>query len=197
MRVYDRAIAEPARINPISSDDEPSEAERLETARRYRELQGRRLREAAADAVEGEVVAAGEFATLAFASYAAIPLVGIFFAVIARWLASARSKLPERILLALDRSNLYAISRPGTDPGSGETAAGKELRRWPRHAVRVSAVADRALSTEVVFELGDGATLKLYAPRLSTNPWSSELVRLLGGDAPEPRDLGDSPASGA
>ena len=32
--------------------------------------------------------------------------------------------------------------------------------------------------------------LVLYAPSLRTNPWSAEVVRLLGGDAPEPLDLG-------
>ena len=31
--------------------------------------------------------------------------------------------------------------------------------------------------------------LTLYAPSLRTNPWSAEVVRLLGGEAPEPLDL--------
>jgi hypothetical protein len=31
--------------------------------------------------------------------------------------------------------------------------------------------------------------LTLYAPSLRTNPWSAEVVRLLGGDAPDPLDL--------
>ncbi len=31
--------------------------------------------------------------------------------------------------------------------------------------------------------------ITLYAPPLITNPWSSEVVRRLGGEAPEPLDL--------
>ena len=36
--------------------------------------------------------------------------------------------------------------------------------------------------------------LTLYAPSLRTNPWSAEVVRLLGGEAPEPIDLEERPS---
>jgi hypothetical protein len=36
--------------------------------------------------------------------------------------------------------------------------------------------------------------LTLYAPTLRTNPWSAEVVRMLGGEAPDPIDL-DGPAA--
>jgi hypothetical protein len=35
-----------------------------------------------------------------------------------------------------------------------------------------------------------GEPLTLYAPSLRTSPWSAEVVRLLGGEAPDPLDLG-------
>lgn len=38
--------------------------------------------------------------------------------------------------------------------------------------------------------------ITLYAPSLITNPWSAEVVRLLGGEAPDPLELhGGDPAA--
>jgi hypothetical protein len=36
---------------------------------------------------------------------------------------------------------------------------------------------------------GRDGPIRLFAPPLIRNPWSAEVVRLLGGDAPEPLDL--------
>jgi hypothetical protein len=33
--------------------------------------------------------------------------------------------------------------------------------------------------------------IRLFAPPLIRNPWAAEVVRLLGGEAPEPLDLGE------
>ncbi len=187
-------------MDPTGNDfDEQSEQERLDVARRYRELRSRRLTEPVEALLGHEVVAVGEFSSLPRASYAAIPMFGALIAAAARLRARVRSALPEQMLLALDSEavRLIATSRerliggiPLSGPPSDRADHGLNLvRSWPRDSTRIASVTEKFLATEVVF-LVDQAEIRLYTASLKSNPWSAELVRRLGGDAPAPRDLG-------
>lgn len=167
---------------------EQSQEERLAIARRYRERRGRELRELAAQAVEGEVEAAGEFSAAPQESIAAIPFIGVVMLPLAR-LRARRAGLPLEMLIALtaDDVHLLALKRP--DLRSDELGAAP-VRSWPRGAVRVEEVRRGFMRTIVTLRVPDEEKpLTVFAPSLKTNPWSSEVVRLLGGETPEPLDL--------
>lgn len=168
--------------------DEQSREERLQIARRYRERRGRELRDLAAGAVQGEVVAAGEFSAAPTEAMAAVPFIGIVMVPWARWRAR-RTGLPLSMLLALTADELVVLDLEKQDLRSDRTAA-KPFRSWPRSAARVTGVERAFMRTVVTLETaGEEDPLTLYAPSLRTNPWSAEIVRLLGGEAPEPLDL--------
>ena len=170
------------------SAGEQTREERLEIARRYRERRGRELRELAATAVEGEVVAAGEFSSVPKEAMAAIPFAGVLMVPWAR-LRARRNGLPQDLLIALDPDDVHLLELDKPGIGSDELAAAP-FRRWPRSEVRVEAVRRAFMRTIVTLDVPDAdEPLTLYAPTLRTNPWSSEVVRLLGGEAPEPLDL--------
>ncbi len=172
----------------MGDDQEPTREERLETARRYRERRGRELRDLAATAVEGEVLAAGEFSSVPREAMAAIPFVGMLMVPWAR-VRARRAGLPQDLLIALDREDVHLLEM--TKPGlASDSLTVEPFRRWPRAAVRVESVRRAFMRTIVVLGAPDGdEPLTLYAPSLRTNPWSNEVVRLLGGDVPELLDL--------
>ncbi len=171
---------------PVSDDpDEQSEAERLEIARRYRASRGAELKALAAPLLEREPVAAGEFSTVPLESLAAIPLFGAFFALAARTRGPHRKQGPD-VLLALDADQLHLLSVESEVTGPRATLTSS----WPRSGCRVTSVQPKFMRDEVLIEIDGEPQLKLYANRLRTNPWAAELVRLLGGQAPEPLDLG-------
>jgi len=60
---------------------------------------------------------------------------------------------------------------------------------WPREQVSVASVRPRFMRSEVAIDTGEEKPLILYVSSLRTNPWSAEIVRALGGEAPEPLDL--------
>lgn len=180
----------------VAEADEQSREERLEIARRYRERRGRELRELAAPCVDGEVEAAGEFSTVPTEALAAIPLFGMFFLPWARW-RSRRSGLPAKLLVALDRDTVHALELRPAD-ARRDTAEAARLLAWPRREVRVESVTRAFMRNVVTLSIqGRDGPLVLYAPSLRTNPWSSEVVRLLGGEVPEPLDLSGADADPA
>lgn len=176
-------------LSPLSAPDESeeqSEAERLRIARRYRERRGAELRALAAPHAGGEVVAAGEFSSTPIETLAAIPVFGALFAAAVR-VGASRRRITPNVLVALDAERVHLLSlRTET---TGPTA--EPLESWPRSAVRVASVQPRFMREEVRFEIEGSEALKLYARSLRTNPWAGEVVRLLGGEAPAPIDLGD------
>lgn len=173
-------------------EDEQTREERLEIARRYRERRGRELRELAGGCVEGEIEAAGEFSTVPTEALAAIPGVGMLLLPWARW-RSRKAGLPPKILLALDRDSVHAMELKPSDLRRDAVAV-SPVEAWPRAGVRVEGVRRAFMRDVVTVDLpGREEPLTLYAPPLRTNPWSAEVVRLLGGDAPEPLDLSDTP----
>lgn len=178
---------------PPGSKDEQSREERLEIARRYRERRGRELRELAAPCVDGEVEAAGEFSGIPTEALAAIPLLGMLMVPWARR-RSRRSGLPAALLVAIDRDTVHVLERRGSDESRDRIEA-HPVMSWPRDSVRVESVRRAFMRQVVNLEVPDrDEPLILYAPSLRTNPWSAEVVRLLGGEAPEPLDL-DTPSA--
>lgn len=176
-------------IGPLEDKSEQSEAERLEIARRYRAKRGAELRELAARAVGHEVSAAGQFSTQPIETIAAIPLIGALFAFAVR-IRGYRRRLTPDVLIALDSDSVYVISlKMGTGTGP-EPRLDDTL---PRSAVRVSSVEPRFMRQQVMLEIDGAEPLRLFAPSLRTSPWSAEVVRMLGGEAPDPIDL-DQPA---
>lgn len=174
-------------------NDEQSQEERLAIARRYREQRGLELRQLAASGIAGaepdSIEAAGEFSTVPTESIASIPGLGIFLIPIAKRRA-AKLGLTPQVLVALTAEQVHVLKlRPaGIRRPLAEIEPG---RSWPRAEVQVEA-AGRAFMREK-FELrhGEEPPLLLFAPSLKTNPWSAAVIRLLGGEAPEPLDLGD------
>lgn len=176
----------------MAERDEQSQEERLEIARRYRERRGRELRDLATPCVDGAVEAAGEFSGVPTEALAAIPVLGIFTVPWAR-MRSRRTGLPVAIVMAVDPDTVHLLERTN-DANVRDRIVCKKVMHWPRGSVRVESIR-RAFMREVVsLDVPDREEpLLLYAPSLRTNPWSAEVVRLLGGEAPEPLDLGASP----
>lgn len=165
--------------------EEQSEEERLAIARRYRERHGRELRELAQQHSEREVTEAGEFSTMPIESLAAVPILGALFAAAVR-VSRSRKKLTPNVLLALDAERLQLLSLRAAIEGRRS----EPVAAWPRTKVRVSSVERKFMRDRVLLEIEDSEPLRLYASSLRTNPWAAALVRELGGEAPDPLDLG-------
>jgi hypothetical protein len=171
---------------PPSDPDEQSEEERLAIARRYRVRRGEELRALAQPHAEREVIEAGEFSTMPIESLAAVPIVGALFAAAVR-IARSRKRLTPNVLLALDSAELHLLALRSELEGT----RAEPIASWSRDRVGVVSVAPRFMRERVVVEIEGEEPLTLYASSLRTNPWAAAVVRALGGDAPEPIDLGD------
>lgn len=167
---------------------EQTREERLEIARRYRERRGSELRDLAARVVSGDVIAAGEFSTVPTEAIASIPGLGMLLLPLARR-RSRRVGLSPTILLALDAETAHALKLDQAGLRRDETVV-EAGRSWPRDEVRAERAGRAFMRDKVELHVPDQEEpLTLYAPTLTTNPWSAEVVRLLGGEAPEPLDL--------
>lgn len=171
----------------MATADEQSREERLEIARRYRERRGAELRELAGRQVEG-IEAVGQFSSVPIESMAAIPMVGTFMALWARARSRRRSGMPADLLLVITADRVHALGVRSNNVTAAEVTV-TEVSSWPREQVRVSSVRPRFMRSEVAVEVGEDRPLVLYVSSLKTNPWSAEVVRMLGGEAPEPLDL--------
>jgi hypothetical protein len=121
--------------------DEQSREERLEIARRYRARRGQELKDLAAGAVDGEVVAAGEFGAAPQEAMAAIPFIGIVMVPWARWRAR-RAGLPLQMLIALTADDVHLLELDKPDLRSDAHEA-RPFKSWPRAGVRVGEAARR------------------------------------------------------
>lgn len=173
-------------MTPAGEPDEQTEAERLEIARRYRARRRDELLELARPHTNGEPLAAGEFSTLPLESLAAIPIIGALFAILVR-LRGSRRRLTPNVIVAVDADTVHLL---GTRKGI-EGVEVSPLDSWPRTAVSVRSVRPAFMRERVTLELPEGAEQVLYATPLRTNPWSAAVIRELGGEAPEPMDLGE------
>jgi hypothetical protein len=172
----------------MDAPEEQTREERLEIARRYRERRGTELRELAQPHLDGKVVAAGEFGTVATEALAAIPGIGMLLLPLARR-RSRKSGLAPRLLLALDEDHLHALELRHSDirRDATEVSPGPS---WPREGTSAELAGRAFMRDRVDLTVPDrDAPIRLFAPPLVRNPWSAEVVRLLGGDAPEPLDL--------
>lgn len=170
------------------SADEQTREERLEIARRYRERRGSELKRLAARRIDGAVVAAGEFSAVPTEALAAIPGLGMLLLPLARR-RSRKVGLPPKLLLALDAERLHALGVKAADLRREEVEV-VQVRSWPRVDVSVERAGRAFMRDRVLLHVPDAEQpLTLYAPPLITNPWSAEVVRLLGGEAPDPLDL--------
>jgi hypothetical protein len=173
---------------PDAAADDQSREERLEIARRYRKRRGDELKALAATEVDGEVVAAGEFSTVATEALAAIPGLGMLLLPLARR-RSRKSGLPPKLLLALDSERLHMLGHRPADLRR-DTVEVTRVDSWPRSEVSVERTGRALMRDRLDLHLpGREEPVTLYAPPLVTNPWSAEVVRLLGAEAPEPLDL--------
>ena len=170
---------------------EQTQAERLEIARRYRERRREELRAQATGAVEDEVLAAGEFSTVPTEAIASIPGLGMLLLPLARR-RSRRSGLSPKILVAITADRVHALAVDAAGLRRDETTI-EPGRSWPREQVSAERGGRAFMRDKVLLHVPDEPEpLTLYAPSLRTNPWSAEVVRMLGGEAPDPIDLGDS-----
>jgi hypothetical protein len=107
---------------------------------------------------------------------------------------SRRVGLSPQIMLALDATTVHALTLDPAGLRRDETKV-KEARSWPRSEVTAERAGKAFMRDKVLLHVPDAEEpLTLYAPSLRTNPWSAEVVRLLGGEAPEPLDLGEADA---
>lgn len=172
-----------------SAEEYQTREERLEVARRYRERRGRELRELAQTAVDdGAVEAAGEFSAVPTEALAAVPGVGMLMLPFARRKARKLGLAP-KLLLALDAEHLHALELRPTDMRRDHADA-SEILSWPRGEVSIERAGRAFMRDKVLLHVPDREEpIELFAPSLTTNPWSAEVVRLLGGEAPDPLDL--------
>lgn len=175
-------MAEPG---AFADDDEQSERERLEIARRYRGQRGRELRELAQPQLSREVLEAGEFSTVPIEALAAVPFLGAFLALATR-LRPSRRGLSHNVLMALDAEELHMLAVQSELAGT----KARLVSSWPRSSVRIGPIKPKFMREAVSFEFDGEEPLTLYASSLRTNPWAAALLKALGGDAPDPRDLG-------
>lgn len=175
-----------------ASSDEPTEAERLATARRYRKARTAELRGLVSSQLEGEVQEVGQFSRMPLEALAVVPVLGAFFALYARMQGRRRGGAADA-LVALDRDGFYLFDYEPTDASGARPV--RLAERIPRSAVSVGATAKAFMRDKVTFEVeGPAEELILYASSLKTNPWAAGVIRALGGDAPEPMDLGEEAA---
>lgn len=173
-------------MDPTGGDAEPSEAERLATARRYRESRTAELRSMVEPHVNGEVQEVGKFSRFPFEALAAIPIFGVFFALYARLRGFRRGGASDA-LIALSADEMFVFDLRSTD-STGRRPV--ELAdRLPRSSVRIASTSRAFTRDRVELKLEGADDLVLYASSLKTNPWAAGVVRALGGEAPEPLDL--------
>ena len=171
-----------------SAEEYQSREERLEVSRRYRERRGRELRELAASQLDGEVIAAGEFSSVPTEALAAVPGLGMLLIPLARR-RSRKAGLGPKLLLALDAEQLHALELRPADVRRDRDEA-RLVASWPRAEAAMKRDGRAFMRDRVQLSVpGREEPITLYAPPLVTNPWSAEVVRLLGGEAPEPLDL--------
>ena len=92
-------------------------------------------------------------------------------------------------MLAVTADTVHAIAVDATGLRRDETEVAV-ARSWPRDEVSAERGGRAFMRDKVLLHVPDAdEPLTLYAPTLRTNPWSAEVVRLLGGEAPEPIDL--------
>lgn len=133
-------------------------------------------------------MAAGEFGTVPTEALAAIPGVGMLLLPLARR-RSRKSGLPPKLLLALDSNRLHALELRPADVRRDAVEV-SPARSWPRSEVAAEHTGRVFMRDRIALRVPDAEEpLTLFAPPLITNPWSAEVVRLLGGEAPEPLDL--------
>lgn len=171
---------------------EQTQAERLEIARRYRKRRGDEIKALAASVVAGEIDAAGEFSTVPTEAIASIPGLGMLLLPVARR-RSRRSGLAPRVLIAITPERVHALTVETAGLRRDETTVA-EGKSWARPDVTAERGGRAFMRDKVLLHVPDREQpITLYAPSLRTNPWSAEVVRLLGGEAPEPFDLGGDP----
>jgi hypothetical protein len=168
--------------------DDQTREERLEISRRYRERRAGELKQLAARVVPGEIIAAGEFGTVPTEALAAIPGFGMLLLPLANRRAR-KSGWPPKLLLALDPESLHALELKPADLRRDDHEV-RELRSWPRSDVSMERAGRAFMRDRLTLNVPDEPEpLTLYVSLLTTNPWSAEVVRLLGGEAPDPMDL--------
>jgi hypothetical protein len=173
---------------------EQTQAERLAIARRYRERRRDQLKAQASAAVEGEVLAAGEFSTVPTEAIASIPGLGMLLLPLARR-RSRKSGLSPKVLVAITADRVHALAVDAAGLRRDETSI-EPGRDWPRQQVSAERGGRAFMRDKILLHVPDATEpLLLYAPSLLTNPWSAEVVRMLGAEAPEPINLGDPAAA--
>jgi hypothetical protein len=168
-----------------SKEEDQSEAERLAVARRFRAHKTEQLKGLVRPLIAAEPLEVGEFSTRPLEALAAVPIVGAFLALGYR-IGGSRRKAGSNVLLAVDAERVHLLSL------RNDVVGPKAELRWsrPRSEARVTSVAPKFMREQVVIELeGTEQPLRLFANALRTNPWAAGVVRALGGEAPEPRDL--------
>jgi len=173
-----------------SKEEDQSEAERLAVARRFRAKKTADLNDLVRPLIGSEPLEVGEFSTRPLEALAAVPIVGAFLALGSR-IARSRSRLSADVLVAVDADRVHLLSL------KQEVAGPKAAPIWsrPRSEAQVVSVQRKFMRDEVRIALtGEDEPLRLYANALITNPWAAGVVRALGGQAPEPRDLSGAAA---
>ncbi len=173
-----------------AKEEDQTEEERLAVARRFRAQKTERLHDLVRPLIGVEPLEVGEFSTRPLEALAAVPVVGAFLALGAR-LQHGSDGLSREVLLALDAAQAHLLSR------REEVAGPRAELIWsrPRTDLRVLSVTQKFMREQVEIEIsGEEKHLRLYATSLKANPWAAGVVRALGGEAPEPRDL--SPREG-
>ncbi|HYU59309.1 MAG TPA: hypothetical protein VEK39_00985 [Solirubrobacterales bacterium] len=150
----------------------------------------RKYREAVASKLDGsDVLAVGPFQRTG-QYFLTIPLIGqlmglILYLVHAVFQKRRSGGLPSNYLLVVTADKVHAFKYRGS---YGGVKVKDEVAVWNRSDLRLVDRQDGALATTLTFEAtedGERASFKANTPKLSSNPWSAEVVELIeGGGSP-------------
>ena len=100
-----------------------------------------------------------------------------------------KSGWPPELLLAVDAASLHALDLKSAGLRRDDHEI-DELRSWPRSEVTIERAGKAFMRDRLSLHVPDEPQpVNLFVSSLTTNPWSSEVVRLLGGEAPDPMNL--------
>lgn len=172
------------------SEADPSARSRRAVAAKYREQRTRELRGRAEAAVGAPVAAAGSFS--ARGTWASATKMLKLMVPVAGWYLLVRDRRAARgvddtQILAVDDERLFAIG-PGAGQPTWSAAENPEvLESWSLAELEFGGVQRQGTDHRITFrDRNGGREYRFFCSSLQTNPWSSEVVRRLGGDVPEP-----------
>lgn len=141
-----------------------------------------RYRQAVQPHVQGDVQAVGLFQRRG-QYLLSIPVIGqlgaIFYLAYQAIFKRKAAGLPSSFIIAVTPDKVHAFKYRQS---YSDVKVKKEVAVWDRDAIKVTGTTDAGMATQVNLESnedGQVERIQIQAPRLSSNPWSADVVKLL------------------